>query len=58
MNDYGPTLNNFRKVFPKRRTKRKEVDNAKERALTENVSNKVLQFIFNGWRRFHFPVAH
>ena len=57
MNDYGPTLNNLRKVFPKKRTKRKEVD-AKERALTENVSNKVLQFVFNGWTGFHFPVAH
>ena len=48
-NDYGSTINNIRTAYGEKGSNR---DNF------SNLSNKVLQFIYNGFTGFKFPVAH
>ena len=61
MNDYGETINNLRRVYTKPKRKKKKSRSTateQETAQTESISNKVLQFMFNGWTGFKFPVAN
>ena len=61
MNDYWETINNLRRVYTKPKRKKKKSRSTateQETAQTESISNKVLQFMFNGWTGLKFPVAN